>query len=410
MDCGPIRAYLETAIGLDSESIGRKKIQAVAAARMREQGLEDPAAYCRLLAGDAREQEHIIEEIVVSETWFFRDTGPFSLLADLCSRGELTGSQTRPLRVLSLPCATGEEPYSIAMTLVDAGLHPAWLQIDAVDISSRALAKARQGRFDRASFRGAAGRWQERYFSVEGTTRRLQAPIAGLVQFQQGNILAAGFPLTPARPYRIIFCRNLLIYLTQNARQRVFELLDSLLEPGGLLFAGHTEVLLFQQFGYELMPQKGCFACKKPPAPAAAAEPARPAARQVQTTAGMRRPRQPKVFKNERPQAGGDEQNMLDTVRGLADRGELAQAARLGETYVKSAGSLNAGAHCLMGEISQARKEVDAAERFFLRAVYLDPACYDALVHLSLLYEQKGSCDKARRYRQRARRLHEDTA
>ena len=63
-----------------------------------------------------------------------------------------------------------------------------------------------------------------------------------------------------------------------------------------------------------------------------------------------------------------------------------------------------------MGEISQARNLSDAAERFFLRAAYLDPACYDALVHLSLLYEHRGSSDKAARFRQRARRLHKETA
>ncbi len=410
MDCGPVCSYLETAIGLDSASIGRKKVQAVVAARMREHGLQEPADYCRLLAGDGREQEHIIEEIVVSETWFFRDHGPFRLLADLCSRGELPASKARPLRVLSLPCATGEEPYSVAMALVDAGLHPAWLAIDAVDISSRALAKARQALFSRSSFRGAAGPWKDEHFSIDGKSRRLQAPIAGLVRFQQGNILGPGFPLDPEQPYRMIFCRNLLIYLTQDARQRVFERLDSLLEPGGLLFAGHTEVLLFQQFGYALMPDKGCFACKKPQEPAGEKKPARPAVRKAMKNPARVRRGRPKVFAQEGLKISGGEQSELDTVRELADRGEFEKAAARCETFLGSAGSLNAEAHCLMGEICQARKEADAAERFFLRAVYLDPACYDALVHLSLLNEHKGLRDKARRYRQRARRLHKETA
>ena len=249
MAYSPIRQYLETEIGLDSESIGHRKLEAVVASRMREHGLDDPAEYCRLMARDAVEREHIIEDIVVPETWFFRDHGPFQLLADMGSRCEFAASQAHPLRVLSLPCATGEEPFSIAMTLVDAGLPPAVLEIDAVDISSRALAKARQAVFGRSSFRGAIGAWREQHFSAEGKSHHLHARIASLVHFHQGNILGPGFSLTPDRFYKIIFCRNLLIYLTQDARRRVFERLDSLLEPGGLLFAGHTEVLLFQQFG-----------------------------------------------------------------------------------------------------------------------------------------------------------------
>ena len=101
---------------------------------------------------------------------------------------------------------------------------------------------------------------------------------------------------------------------------------------------------------------------------------------------------------------------MLARVRVLADRGELEKAAALGGKFLDAAGSLNAQAHCLMGEISQARNLTDAAEHYFLRAVYLDPACYDALVHLSLLYEHIGSRDKALRFRQRAKRLLGQTA
>jgi len=410
---GPIEQYLESAIGLDIESIGRRKLEAVIASRMRERGIHDPAEYCRLMASDSEEREHIIEEIVVPETWFFRDSGPFKLLADLCERCELTVSQARPLRVLSLPCATGEEPYSIAMTLVDAGLHPTWLAIDAVDISTRSLAKARQALFGRSSFRGAAGAWKERHFRAEGKNQRLQAAIAKLVHFQHGNILGPGFPAAPARAYAVIFCRNLLIYLTRDARRRVFERLDSLLEPGGLLFAGHTEVLLFQQFGYELLPEKGCFACRKPQAAEVKKEPARmPARQKAQAAARPRRvqPNRPRVFRSEQAKGADTVKESLEAIRALADRGELEKAADRCAAILAGEGSLDAGAHCLMGEICQARNEPDAAERFFLRAVYLDPACHDALVHLSLFYEHKGSRDKAHRYRQRARRLHRETA
>jgi chemotaxis protein methyltransferase WspC len=239
---------------------------------------------------------------------------------------------------------------------------------------------------------------------------RIQPELAGAVRFQQGNILGAEFPPGPGRRYGIIFCRNLLIYLTQDARQRVLERLDSMLEPGGLLFSGHTEVLLLQQFGYALLPERGCFASRKPAAQEPAAEPARAQARRhVSRPAEKKRkqpPARPRIFAEEKSAGAGDARpELLEEIRELADRGELEKAASQCAAFIESSGSLHAKAHCLMGEISQARNQAEAAERYFLRAVYLDPACYDALVHLSLLYEHKGSPEKALRFRERARRL-----
>ena len=406
MPYGPIARYLETSIGLDLESVGMAKLKSAVAGRMRERGLRDPAEYCLLLSRDPEEQEHVIEEMVVPETWFFRDQGPFDLLAGLCSPGQ---AGPTPLRILSLPCATGEEPYSIAMALADSGLGPGSFQIDAVDISRRALARARQGLYGQASFRGEPGGWRERYFTPEGRGMRISPELAGAVSFRQGNILGADLPLGQGRRYGIIFCRNLLIYLTREARQRVLERLDSMLEPGGLLFSGHTEVLLFQQFGYALLPERGCFASRKPTPPEPAAEPARVQARRHAQPADKKRkqpPARPRIFAVEKSAGAGDARpELLKEIRELADRGELEKAGSLCAAFIESSGSLHAKAHCLMGEISQARNQAETAERYFLRAVYLDPACYDALVHLSLLYEHEGSPEKALRFRERARRL-----
>ena len=414
----PVQQYLEDAIGLDPESIGKRKISHTIASRMKHAGINEAAAYLDLILNDAAARDDLIEEIVVPETWFFRDTGPFQFLADSFARGDLAASAAKPLRILSVPCSSGEEPYSIAMALLDAAAKPKALHIDAVDISSRALKVARHGAFGRSSFRGAPGTWRRQHFTPVGRTWQLHPDVARLVRFYQGNILEAEIRADwAAQPYQIIFCRNLLIYLTQEARSRVFDRLDHLLEPGGLLFSGHTEVLLFQQFGYSIIADRGCFACKKPGAQEAletiaqkrigsrAEAPARP-----RQPARPRPPMPAPVFAATHIPKPDKKESVLAAVRKLADRGELEHARRLCDQYLRGSGSLNAQAHCLMGEISQAGNMTDQAEQSFLRAVYLDPACYDALVHLSLLYDHKGSRDKALLYRQRARRLHGETA
>lgn len=414
-----VQQYLEAVLGLDPESIGKKKLSHIISSCMKHAGIHDGADYLGLILHDAEARGRLIEETVVPETWFFRDAGPFEFLADSFARGDLAASPGSPLRILSVPCSSGEEPYSIAMALLDAAIKPKALHIDAVDISARALAAAQHGAFSRSSFRGSPGPWRQRHFIEKSRTWHLHPDVVRLVRFHQGNILEpenkAGWS---AQTYHIIFCRNLFIYLTQEARRIAFERLDRLLEPGGLLFSGHTEVLLFQQFGYSIIADKGCFACRKPgPQEAlaaagqrrsgsrAAVPPARPG------SAAKPGPRiKASIFAAGYAQKPDSKEPALATVRALADRGELAPARRLCAQYLGGSGSLNAQAHCLMGEISQAGNMTDQAEKSFLRAVYLDPACYDALVHLSLLYEHKGSRDKALIYRQRASRLRGETA
>ncbi len=413
-----VEKYLEDAIGLDPESIGTRKLSHTIASCMKHAGITDGAAYLDLIINNAAARDELIEEIVVPETWFFRDSGPFQFLADSFALGDLAATPARPLRILSVPCSSGEEPYSIAMALLDAAVKPKALRIDAVDISGRALTVARQASFGRSSFRGIPGLWQQ-HFTQEGRFWQLHPDVARLVRFHQGNILEAAIQADwAAQPYQIIFCRNLLIYLTHEARRRVFDRLNNLLEPGGLLFSGHTEVLLFQQFGYSIISDRGCFACRKPQAQEALKPIARrqPVSRPAAPARSTRREAKPgrligsPVFATTCTQKADKKEAVLTTVRKLADRGELEHARRLCDQYLRGSGSLNAQAHCLMGEISQAGNMPDAAEQSFLRAVYLDPACYDALVHLSLLYEHKGSRDKALLFKQRARRLHGETA
>ena len=128
-----IEALLRQKIGLDANSIGSRTIARAVEQRQIACGLPDRAAYLRHLQTVARELEELIETVVVPETWFFRDTEPFVYLNQYV-RSEWLKANFSILRVLSVPCSTGEEPYSIAMTLLDSGLNPTQFCIDAVDV------------------------------------------------------------------------------------------------------------------------------------------------------------------------------------------------------------------------------------------------------------------------------------
>src|SRR6476646_1464122 len=152
-----IENLLKQKIGLNAAAIGSNTIARSVRHRMAHCSLEDPVAYLSQLQTSTAELDALIETIVVPETWFFRDREPFVLLAHYVVSEWLPAHPHQILRILSAPCSTGEEPYSIAIALLEAGLSASQFRIDAIDISQTALQKAQQAVYDEYSFRGNAG-------------------------------------------------------------------------------------------------------------------------------------------------------------------------------------------------------------------------------------------------------------
>ncbi len=238
-----IEALLRDSIGLDPESMGPHAVRFAILACMTAAGARDADAYLKMLA-DPRERERLIAAVAVPESSFFRDPGSFEALRDLARE-----RRDVKLRILSLPCASGEEPYSIAMTLLDAGLAPTQFTIDAVDIRAGAIDGAHSGVFRPSAFRTAmAVDARSRYFDDFA----IRARVRGLVRFQTGNLLDP--LLLRGRTFEVVFCKNLLIYFTPEARARAVVQLQRLLAPGGRLFAGASEVGWLQATGkFELL-------------------------------------------------------------------------------------------------------------------------------------------------------------
>lgn len=128
-------------IGLDPHSIGEAAIRRAVRLRMLSMGIDDVQTFIRLVETDRTQRDRLVEEVVVAESWFFRDHQVYDHLRRFVA-ARITARPGDPVRILSAPCAAGEEPYSIAMSLLDAGLQPEQFRIDAIDISRVALKRA----------------------------------------------------------------------------------------------------------------------------------------------------------------------------------------------------------------------------------------------------------------------------
>lgn len=391
-----IEAILRQKIGLDANSIGSRTIARAVEKRRLACGLPDQASYLHRLQTSAQELEDLIETVVVPETWFFRDQEPFVYLSKYVTT-EWLKVNSRILRILSVPCSTGEEPLSIAMTLLDAGLTSKQFSIDAVDISKRALLKAKQAVYSERCFRGGGIQAKPRYFTPVAGGYEVRPFLRDTVKFIQGNILQPGF-LTTGK-YDVIFCRNLLIYLDYAARLQVVEALDRALAPSGLFFVGAAETTQITAKHLTFVRHPFAFAYRKENRTESNIK---PLIAQLATTSTP----ETKSSLKEQPSQPirSSTTSKLEIAKQLADRGQLNEAATLCESYV-STNRTNAQAYILLGEVYQGLDRLELAEQSYQKAIYLNPHTIEALIHLALLKEQRGDGAGSEILRQRVQRL-----
>ena len=234
-----IADWLAAYSGISTAIIGTHSLKRAVEQRLKATGLSDAAAYLEPLLCSAEEQQDLVELVVVPETWFFRDRQPYVHLREHVSRMLQGGLPSQPLRLLSAPCATGEEPYSMAMTLLDMGLPKEAFSIDAIDICRQSIRRARQAVYGKHSFRGVSEAEQQQHFQPSAQGFALHPAIRQTVHFRRANLMVALAELAPS--YDVIFCRNLLIYLEEAASQHLLGAMAGLIKPGGLLFVGSAE-------------------------------------------------------------------------------------------------------------------------------------------------------------------------
>lgn len=379
-----IESVLRRTIGLDPVTVGATRLELAVRDRMAACGITDRAAYATHLVASGDELQELIEAVVVPETFFFREPAALATLADMVRNGDLLAAPGQPLEVLSLPCASGEEPYSIAIALLAAGCASESFCIDGVDVNRKAVRRAREATYGAGSFRVDAARYAEWFEkTADGTTVR--PDVRDVVRVEQGNVLAPDFA-PPRALYDAIFCRNLLIYFDVQAQQRTLTLIARHLRPGGVLFVAAADAFAVRQAAFA-------------PIAIDAACAFRPRAAAIGVPRG---------------------QPSIKGVTGRSDRALTPAATSTGaprtsaeghdDTAAADAAGANPQLYVLLGAMHESKGDIVQAEECYRRAVYLQPDRADALLHLSLLYQQRGDDQGAARLRTRAQRARQGGA
>jgi chemotaxis protein methyltransferase WspC len=414
-----IEALLRHRIGLDAAAIGSAGIERVVRRRMQALGLSRPRDYAALLESAPPEWELFLESVVVCETWFFRERATFRTLVTLVRTRWLPTHPQGRFRVLSAACASGEEPYSIVMALLDAGVPPERFSVEGVDVSARALERAERAVFGKNSFRGRELQFRQRYFRATPEGSALLPPVRRCVQFRRANVLD-GDLLHGGEPYDFVFCRNLLIYFDRETQARALERLAQLLLPDGALFVGAAELAVAAAHGFAPLPAPFALACRpvsrnaaligkhgtlQPDAESLSAS----GNGEAGTPPAAQNPDHP-VHAAHRSQAGAENVgDSLDTAslaaaRQLADAGRLADALAVCQAHLQQHGPSAAGFH-LLGLLEDARGETGRAIECYRKALYLEPDHLESLMHLALVLERNGDAAGAQVLRRRAARV-----
>jgi chemotaxis protein methyltransferase CheR len=220
----------------------REMVYARLARRLRALRLSSFDDYLRFLELEPAEWEHCTNALTTNVTSFFREAHHFEILA---AHARSTSKDAEPFRVWSAGCSSGEEPYTIAMTLAET-MPDRHFEVVASDIDTQVLAHAHEGIYPVASVATLSPERQKRFF-LRGTGRfegraRVRRELCRHVAFDRLNLMDRDWPLEGQ--FDAIFCRNVMIYFDKPTQRRLIERFWARLKPGGLFFAGHAESLL----------------------------------------------------------------------------------------------------------------------------------------------------------------------
>ncbi|MBU1345155.1 MAG: protein-glutamate O-methyltransferase CheR [Proteobacteria bacterium] len=195
-------------------------------------------------------ENEIIDAISTNETYFFRDKSPFELLQhkifpDLIDKRSKTSPSSKPsIRLWSAANSTGQEIYSIAMTLIEMGVTPDKynIRLFGTDISDAAIAQASYGSYNKFEVaRGLDPRRLLRYFEPKEDRYKIKDEVRVMAQFKKMNLMK---PFIGLGKFDIILCRNVMIYFTSEDRRKIYHNISKVLEPDGYLMIGSTESLV----------------------------------------------------------------------------------------------------------------------------------------------------------------------
>jgi chemotaxis protein methyltransferase CheR len=421
-----VRDLIEARCGLRFDDSQRGLLADAVSCRMQQLGLDREDTYLDRLRGEApriveTELRQLLNLVTVTETCFFRDASHFRLLRDRI----VPALADRPvLRLWSAGCSSGEEAYSIALTLSEMGLYRNGRVVEIVgtDLNSAAMERARQGTYSARAVRHVEGWLLDRYFIREGDVFTLVDDVKRRVKFEFGNLMQT--PMPPTGPQDVIFCKNVAIYFRPEMALKLIAGLRDTLTPGGYLLLGHAEALWQLPQDFELIEHERAFGYRKIPhgtsprnidlfvrqksqVTAAPAEVAVPT--DVEQAEDDRLSQYDACLSAHR---AGDWTRAEVLLRALigshptfvpaqlllgglcANRGRFAEAAEQAQTVLRL-NDLEARAHLLLGMVAARQHRTDDAIQSLRRALYLDDSLALAHFWLGNVYRDRGEVARA---------------
>jgi len=395
-----LAALLLERVGLKITPDGYAGLRLALLARLPRSGLADAGAYVRRLERPAGEGElrSLLPLVTVGKTEFFRDFRQFQafegqVLPALLEAGRAEG---RRVRVWSAGCATGEEPYSIAMAALERGATPASLEIWATDLNPAALEAAQAGQYGPRRLGGLTAERLQRFLEVAPGGHQVVPAVRALVRFEAHNLAAPAWPEVGPSSLDAVFCRNVLIYFDQQGIEAVLARFYQALRPGGWLLLGYSESLLRFGTRFETVELGGTFTYRRPAVrgfsgdlpllaspsagrvPARPAVASRPAAGPPDTVAGPPTP-----------------QRRLEEVVAAIEQGDFPRALRLARQLVEDQPQ-HLAARLTLGNVQVLLGSLDEAREALASAVQQEPLCMEAHLYLGVAALQASQLDQAR--------------
>lgn len=245
-DFGKLREFLYRTTGIVFEDGKYDYLRRRVQQRIEKTLTRDFRAYFALLQGASRDAElqTFVNLVTINETYFFREEYQLRCVArSLLDEIVASNKRRRTIRLWSMPCSTGEEPYSLAIYLLEhwALADEFGIEIVGSDIDTEALSRARAGRYGRHALRNVPEPLVAKYFRAEDhDDYTICAPLRESIDFTHVNLNSGAVPAGHGE-FDVVFCRNLLIYFDELSRRRAVETLYESIRPGGFLCLGHAE-------------------------------------------------------------------------------------------------------------------------------------------------------------------------
>ncbi|MGH7483859.1 MAG: CheR family methyltransferase [Longimicrobiales bacterium] len=238
-----LKAQIQARRGFACENYKEKCLRRRVAVRMRARGVHRFADYAALLENDPTEYDRLLAVITINVSKFFRNAEVWSTLSERVLP-QLLAPGRGTVRAWSAGCAAGEEPYTLAIALLEfarARRDPRSarrFEIIGTDVDDAILDAARRAEYGESALSETSPELRQRWFEP-GPPFRPKASVRSLVRFRRLDLLREPFP----QPLHLVFCRNVFIYFERNVQESLFERFHAALEPGGFLVLGKVETI-----------------------------------------------------------------------------------------------------------------------------------------------------------------------